>query len=660
VTQTAAPRFYGQLTMRALELLGSDETDLESALQKALLPAEKALTMPSAEHRAVWGTKGSADAVTLADIVERAERDLSEPWPQPLASQAAQVRHDGDRLAWERPAFARQQRLSRAAVAAAATAEQRWIDSTADGVWLLCEQSSWCWPAHDDVFVERGDVLADVERPFLDLGAGEVAGQLAWTDQLLGPLFDKRVPGLRRRIRIEVKRRVLAPFEERRDWHWLGLDGNAHNWNPWIHGNMLVAALRLLDAPGEEARRAHIVNLALEGLDRYVETLPPDGAIDEGYAYWWNGACRALEALDLLAGATGGILDLSGWVPALRETIAFPYRSHLGGRWYLNLADSPARPAAEQPWHAVYRSAVRAGDERAAAHAASHRHLGTPVATESDGLGRLLRGITDPAWIAAVSAPRPPMPRDVWLPSTQVLLARTEEGTSAGLTLAAKGGHNGEHHNHNDVGSFVVASDGVPVIVDAGRPTYTAATFGPHRYDIWTMQSSWHNVPEVGGHAQFAGAEFAARDVTAAVGESSSQLEMEIADAYPLAAGIRSWRRVARLERGAADSPARVVVEDAWDIAAGASVVLHILVAGEPVISNDSARIVPLDGATPLIVRWPHDATASIATRELDDSMLSAVWGSRLHRIELDLGERDTATVTVELDTRADKEKPDE
>jgi hypothetical protein len=228
------------------------------------------------------------------------------------------------------------------------------------------------------------------------------------------------------------------------------------------------------------------------------------------------------------------------------------------------------------------------------------------------------------------------------------------------LTLAAKGGHNGEHHNHNDVGSFVVASDGVPVIVDAGRPTYTAATFGPHRYDIWTMQSSWHNVPEVGGHAQFAGAEFAARDVTAAVGESSSQLEMEIADAYPLAAGIRSWRRVARLERGAADSPARVVVEDAWDIAAGASVVLHILVAGEPVISNDSARIVPLDGATPLIVRWPHDATASIATRELDDSMLSAVWGSRLHRIELDLGERDTATVTVELDTRADKEKPDE
>ena len=47
--------------------------------------------------------------------------------------------------------------------------------------------------------------------------------------------------------------------------------------------------------------------------------LPEDGAIDEGYAYWWNGACRALEALDVLRHATGGALDASA-VPALAPT----------------------------------------------------------------------------------------------------------------------------------------------------------------------------------------------------------------------------------------------------------------------------------------------------------------------------------------------------
>ncbi len=70
----------------------------------------------------------------------------------------------------------------------------------------------------------------------------------------------------------------------------------------------------------------------------------------------------------------------------------------------------------------------------------------------------------------------------MWFPSTQVLLARPAAGSAAGLTLAVKGGHNGEHHNHNDVGSVVVALGGVPVLVDAGRPTYTAQTFGPDRY----------------------------------------------------------------------------------------------------------------------------------------------------------------------------------
>lgn len=49
-------------------------------------------------------------------------------------------------MTWEQPAFARQERLSRAIVAAAVTLDDRWTDEVADGVALLCEQWSWCWP----------------------------------------------------------------------------------------------------------------------------------------------------------------------------------------------------------------------------------------------------------------------------------------------------------------------------------------------------------------------------------------------------------------------------------------------------------------------------------------------------------------------------------
>ncbi|WP_404434153.1 heparinase II/III-family protein [Microbacterium lacus] len=603
--------------------------------------ADESLPVEPATNRGVWGS------VDAGELLSRAAHDLRAPWPIPLASAAARVYRDGDRDGWEQVAYERQYRLSRAAIAAAVTLDEMWIDEVIDGIQLLCEQSSWCWPAHDDTFERHGAVLATVTDPFLDLGAGEVVGQLAWIDHVLGAGLDARAPGIRQRIRHEARLRVFDPFVARRDWHWIGLDGDVHNWNPWIHGNVLVAALRLLDAPDDVAVRAAIVALSVEGLDRYVTVLPADGAIDEGYSYWWNGACRALEALDILSYATGGALDATPKVTALRETVAFPHRSHLGRDWYLNLADGQARPSCDQPWHALYRAAQRAGDQDAAAHAAAHRDV-TP--NETAGFGRLVRALTDRDWVEA-SVVLSPLPRDVWLPSTEVMLARETAGSSDGLALAIKGGHNGEHHNHNDVGSFVVASDGVPVLVDVGRPTYTKATFGPDRYDIWTMQSSWHNVPEVGGIPQGVGAEFAARDARVTVTDAASTLSLDIADAYPVDA-LRAWRRTATLDR----ERGTVRVEDAWDLdslGAGSEplTTVRLLVAGEVRLAPDSAGIVPLDGAHPVIVRWPGTIQARIVQRELDDPMLSDVWGARLTRIDLDVTSAREVWITVEKDT---------
>lgn len=623
-------------------LVGAPER--RAAIASLLVDPDRALPVARAADRAVWSSTGSVDRATVADVLARAVTDRGTPWPLPLASTAARLHRDGNRTEHEALVFTRQHRLSRAVVAAAVTLDDAWVDEVADGVWALCEQSSWCWPAHDDARAERGWVLPDAGRPFLDLGAGEVVGQLAWTDHVLGDVLDARYPGLRERVRAEARTRVVDPFVERRDWHWLGLDGDVHNWSPWIHGNVLAAALRLLDDPADAALRAHVVDLVVEGLDRYVAVLPEDGAIDEGYEYWWNGACRAIEALDLLAHATGGALDAldpADPVPALRATVAFPHRMHLGGDWYLDLADGRARPPATQPWHALHRAARRVGDDEARRHAASYRVPGEPVADETQGLGRLLRALTDDAWVDAAPA-APPLPRDVWLGSTQVLLARDKAGTPRGLTLAVKGGHNGEHHNHNDVGSFVVASDGVPVVVDAGRPTYTAQTFGPDRYAIWTMQSSWHNVPEVAGTPQGVGERFAARDVV----PGDASLRLDVAGAYPVV-GLRSWHREARLERG--DGAARAVVHDVWDLGAAepAAAVVHLVLAGEVDLVPGGARVVPLDGATPVVLTWDDAVAVEVTVQPLEDPMLSGVWGERLTRLTLDVTDRTELTVTV-------------
>lgn len=622
---------------------GGHNTDRTAALAALLRPADDVLDVAPAADRAIWDPcSGRLEQRSIEDLVRRADPDRGAPWPQPLASTAARVHRDGDRSAWEGAALARQRRLSRAAVAAAVTLDDAWLDEVADGVQLLCEQSSWCWPAHELSTRGDGPVLPDVGSPTLDLGAGEVVGQLAWLDHLLGAQLDERYPGLRRRIRYEARRRVVDPFLGPHVEPWRRAGRPVNNWNPWIHGHVLAAALRLLDAPDEVQVRARVVDRVIDGLDRWVAALPEDGAVDEGHDYWWAGASRALEALDLLAHATRGAIDAIPAVPALRATVRYPHQMHLGGPWRLAVADGRARGGPTQPWHELHRAARHVGDDAAIAYAAAHRDV---LLHEDMGLGRLLRGLTDPVWRATAPA-SPPLPRDVWLPSRQIMVAREHAGSARGLTVTAKGGHNSESHNHDDIGSFTATSDGVPVVVDAGRPTYTAQTFGAWRRELWPVQSSWHAVPEVDGTPQASGTERRAEDVAFETDDDGSRLSLDLAAAYPVG-GLTRWRRTVVLDR----SRHRVQVDDEWELTDDhRETSVRLLLAGRARVGRGWARVVPIAEAAPLLIEWPAELSFRTLPRELDDPTLSDVWGPRLLRVDLVVTGRRSVSVCIRQD----------
>lgn len=597
-------------------------------------------------------------ARSVTKIRSQAEAEKGKPWPQPLVSHYARYFRDGNRTAYEGLVASRQQRLTRAVVMAAVAGPDQggWLDEVIDGAYLLCEQSSWSWAAHDDVFARTGDVVPDRSRPYLDLGAGEVVAQLAWLDLVLGEQLDERAPGLRKRIRMEANERVIRPFLDRLDWHWLGLNGDVHNWNPWIHSNIIAAALLLVDDPELQAQT---LARCIEGLDRFLASIPADGAIDEGFAYWWNGTGRALEGLAVLEQATGGMLNVD--LPVIRELVAFPYRMHLGHRWFLNVADGPARAPAGLPWDMLHRWAVRLGDSEAAQHAATFAAV-EPEPEPWAGLGRVLTSLTQPGSSTARFEPsKRAQLRPSWgtyLPSVQIMIARQTPGATDGLTLAAKGGHNGEHHNHRDVGSVVVAMDGVPLLVDAGQPTYTAQTFGPDRYQIRAMQSAWHSVPAPFGLEQGTGSSFAATVLQEPTPEEPA-LALGLGSAYGLD-HAEQWIRTSMLNR----ELGTVVIDDRWNLPPAPAegtpdVDITYLVAGTVRLGHDATATVTPDGipnvetTRGVHLRWkPATAVVLVDEWHLDDPLLSGVWGEKLTRLRFRMPAETRAsgafTLTVE------------
>jgi hypothetical protein len=565
--------------------------------------------------------------------VRLAEKRLGADWPAPKASIFLDFVRDGNRTRYEAVSFGRRVRLAELVVAEAIEGRGRFVDDILDGVWTICEESFWGVPAHVGA-QKRGPGLPDVAEPVVDLFAAETGMLLAWTDYLVGDALDRVSPLVRERIRREVDRRVLTPCLEREDFGWMGLRGEkVNNWNPWIASNWLAAAL-LVDS--DPARRARGVHKALRCLDAFLASYPADGGCDEGPGYWDRAGGSLFDSLELLRGASGGKIDVFDR-PLIKEIGRYIGRVHIAGPWAVNFADAAAKAGGNASL--IFRYGQAIGDEDLAgfgAWLAREQGLGKGAVAGSFGvLGRTLPALFGLDAVTGAE-PKEPLARDAWFPELQVMAARSFEGSTKGLYLAAKGGHNDESHNHNDVGSFIVYADGEPALIDVGVETYTAKTFSGRRYEIWTMQSAFHNLPTVNGVMQKNGRAFRAEDVGHKAGRTRAVLDLDIAGAYPPEAGIVSWKRRIALERGK-----RVVVEEDYSLErAGLPIELSFMSWRKPVAAG-AGRIDLLhpdgrNGAGPLKLLFDGRAfEPRIETIEIEDERLRASWGDRIYRVVL-------------------------
>ena len=610
----------------------------QAGAASSLLAASEWRPFPRAGQRAEW-EQVPLDArekiVTLAE--EYAARDV----PNLPATLYLEFRRSGNRDRYQDVWMRRRAMLNGLALAECVEGEGRFLDPLANVIWAICEETSWTWPAH--VGVQRAGVgLPDATEPIVALFSAETASSLAWVVYLLEDRLNEISPLICGRVRREIDRRILTPYLERDDFGWMGFRGSGrpNNWNPWINSNVLAAAL-LTEA--EEARRQELVQKVLRSLDRFFVPHPSDGSCDEGPSYWGRAGASLFDNLELLHSATQGKFDVYGDA-TVREIGRYIYRMHVAGDAFVCVGDCDVR--SDVPRDLVFRYGQRIEDAPMRALARSGQ-VGDELWGERRGpwsLMRLLYAVFNLSNLRSEPT-EPPLLRDVWLGDAdlQLMAARDAAGTSDGLYVAAWGGHNGQSHNHNDVGNFIVYQNGQPALIDVGRPTYTRQTFSGDRYKIWAMQSAYHNLPTVKGHMQQAGRQYAAAQVQYRADDAVAELQLDLAPAYPKAAGIQSWVRTIRLLRG--DS---LQVHDRFTLREESpDIVQHLITPCDVELLKDGQfRLWDADTGVDLLVCYdPPELQVRVETIPLEDASLKAAWGPQLRRVLLQASQAQTQGV---------------
>ena len=392
----------------------------------------------------------------------------------------------------------------------------RYIPRIEDYLRTFCGWKTWVFPAHDGQIRGRNGNLLGIAQS-VDLFSSELAAVIACC---MDRLADRIDAALVSRVKSEVEFRIFTPI--RRDIRFMKSQGgdpkdmsyciyqwwidSLNNWNAVCWDNVLCAAFEFIDDPVD---RAKFIDGAMKSVDTYLSGFTPDGYCSEGMGYWNYGYGHHMLMGYLLRRMSGGKVDILTR-PIQRRIAEYARNYELRPGLSPAFADGNGSPTAQN---------IR---------------LAEMLWPGSD---------SKPAQVSV-------------FPDGQVWLFRADKG----ISVAFKGGHNGEHHNHNDIGSYYVVKNGAFISGDAGREEYTARTFSSRRYTSPILNSYGHPVPLVAGKKQKTGAQYCAKVLSQDFGKEKCTVSIEIKGAYDIKS-LKSLVRTFTWERSGASLTVKDVFE---------------------------------------------------------------------------------------------------
>ncbi len=550
-----------------------------------------------------WSSTRDNPAITswLAPLTALAHAEAAEPLPVLTDELYADFFKAGIRLNFERVYFERRRRLARAAMSALLgddATRAALLPSFLRKLGEIFDETSWTLPAHVWTNSTGKDPMA------IDLFGAETANTFA---ELL-VVFGSVIPAdFAQRIKTRLRTQFFENYLDRQPpFHWANLP---MNWNAVCHQGVLGAALAIED---DHTLVARLLARAAKCLPIFISGFGDDGSTSEGPAYWSYGFGWFTELNAQLEHRTAGQLSFFEGDAKIARICRFAPLMTFAEGHYVNFSDGP-QTGRLSPSVLAYLG-QRLGDPllTAQSHAIYRHHAAAGydlTGTRSDFFcfSRLALRVPDASVIARATEPAHP---DVYFEDYGAVVARGTDARGHLWEFAAKGGHNAEHHNHNDCGSFVLNLDRSPALVEIGAPEYTRAFFSEDtRYLDIAARSLGHSVPFVNGCEQRPGRDFAATVLKAELNPDRVEFTVDLTKCYPRDARCNKLVRTWLLEKFAG----LLTVTDVYELD-GPGVIESMLICSDPVTREGADALIATRTATVRIVPTAGTTLTTVET----------------------------------------------
>lgn len=511
----SAARYHGYSIVPA----GASTAEKVAFFRKIVTPEPTGFGEPIS-NRAFWKNIGSNP--DYQSIVPEGERALNTAIPDLPDDLFLDYTRTGNRYNYQTPRSKRRSLLSGMVLAECVENKGRFNGGIEKAIRAICAEKTWVLPAHDGELTNFNETLVTI-----DLGSSITALTLSQVDWLLR---DKLSPEIRSLIRKRVDHFIFTPFmamhRGEREPHWW-MTEETNNWTSVCMSGVVSAAFALIDSPDD---RAQYLDAALKYGPYYIGSLSDDGNCSEGLAYWNYGYSYYLVMVEAVRKATNGVWDMLD-DDKQKRTSAYPISVEIMPGVYPSFADCRTDTKPGIRYLRYLNRRYRYGldyledipDSPGAFDMFCVFDLDNPYAERAN-----------------LSKEKYTIPLRSAFEDADVYIFRSNRQN--GLSMALKGGHNDEEHNHNDLGSYVVALNGHATLLDPGGEVYTKRTFSAHRYDSDVLNSLGHPVPRIDGQLQKTGREYTARVLDKQSGDLEEKVVLDIAGAY----GIQSLKKLER------------------------------------------------------------------------------------------------------------------